>query len=410
MKPLAYILRPNNFDDIVGQNHLIGKEGIVRKFVENNSLPSIVLYGDPGIGKTTIALVIAKSINYEYSTFNASIDNKEKLKEIASDAKNHDNYIIIIDEIHRMKKDIQDYLLPLLEEGILTLIGLTTINPYHSLNSAIRSRVNIFKLNKVNNENLLLILDKCSKYLNINFTVDAIKYLISLSNGEIRYLINMIEILFLSNKDIKQFEIELVKKTLLKANLTIDKNEDYYFDALSGLHKSIRGSDVNAALHYAAKFLIANDLDPLLRRLICIAYEDISLALPSIGPKVYAAINCAKELGMPEARLPIATIIVDMSLAPKSNSALLAIDEAIKDIEDGNDGNLPLHLKNLYSFDENQKSYKYPHNYDNAFVVQQYLPNNMKNRKYYKPNSNSQYEKLLKEKYEYLDELLKKAN
>ena len=410
MEPLAYKLRPTNFKDIVGQDHLVGEKGIITKMVENKYVPSIILYGTPGIGKTTIALAICNELNVNYYTFNASSDNKAKLQDSIEKAKQNDYSILIVDEIHRMKKDVQDYLLPFVEKGVVTLIGITTVNPYHSVSPAIRSRCLVYKLKNFENSDLEKILDRAinTYYKDITFTKDAKDYIISMANGEVRTLINMIEGVILA-KTSNTIDLFTAKNAILKPSIQIDKNEDSYYETLSGLHKSIRGSDVDASLHYLAKLLAAEDFVPLVRRLYCICYEDISLANPSMGPKVRAACEAALELGMPEARLPLASIVVEMALSPKSNSTLLAIDAALKDIEEGKSGNLPPHLKNVYSFDGNKEGYKYPHDYPGAWVNQQYLPDAIKNKKYFTPKAMSKYEEQLKERYEAIEKAKKTA-
>lgn len=400
MEPLAYALRPTKLDDIVGQEHLVGKYGIIRKMLANNNINSMILYGNPGIGKTTLAKVIVNELNYKYDTFNASSDNKEKLKKIIDS----DNQVIIVDEIHRMKKDIQDYLLPFVEMGKVIMIGITTINPYRAVNPAIRSRASVYKLQTLSNENLKELVKKAIDYYKkdnnkFEITDEAIDYIVTCANGEGRTTINMVETIFFASGN-NLVDLYFAKKIILKPNLDYDKNGDGYYDTLSGLHKSIRGSDVNASLHYLAKLLYSEDLLPLVRRLYCIAYEDISLANPSIGPKVYAACQTALDLGMPEARIPLASIVVDMALSPKSNTTLLAIDKALADIEAGNSGNLPKHLKNVYDYDQDNPGYKYPHDYPGAWVNQQYLPDKIKDAIYYVPKNSSKYEEALKERYE----------
>lgn len=401
MEPLAYRLRPTKLDDIFGQEHLVGKNGTIRKMINRKKIPSIILYGNPGIGKTTLALTICNELNINYNTFNASTDNKATLKTIIETSEIYDNFILIVDEIHRMKKDIQDYLLGYVEKGTITLIGLTTINPYHSVNPAIRSRCLIFKLNDLNEIDLSKALEKSLYELDpkLSITDEAKEYIIKRSNGEVRFLINTIEAISFILKD-NNITIDIAKEIIQKPSINIDKNEDNYFDTLSGLQKSIRGSDVNASLHYLAKLLASDDLLSLVRRLSVIVYEDIGLANPGLGPKVKAACDVALELGLPEARIPLSVIVCEMALSPKSNSALIAIDKAIKDIEDGKSGNLPLHLKNQYSFDPNQKPYLYPHDYPGDWVNQQYLPDNLKDALYYFPKENSNYEKALKERYD----------
>ena len=317
MEPLAYKLRPTRFEDIVGQEHLIGKNGVIIRMLKNRSLPSIILYGSPGIGKTTIALAICHELKREYYSFNASIDNKATLKEIIDKAQGNQSLIVIIDEIHRMKKDIQDYLLPFVERGTITIIGLTTINPYHSINPAVRSRCTILRLNPLSEQNLETIFHRSFSYLDKEITIEeeAKKYIISLANGDVRSLINMIECVYFTLNDEKTLTLAAVKAVLLTASVSIDKNEDSFYDTLSGLHKSIRGSDVNASLHYLAKLITSEDFLPLIRRLYCIFYEDISLANPNLGPRVKAACEAALELGMPEAVLPLSSIVVD-TLSP----------------------------------------------------------------------------------------------
>ena len=288
------------------------------------------------------------------------------------------------------------------------MIGITTINPYRAVNPAIRSRATVYKLMPLSNDDLKKLVNKAIAYYqsfeyNKDFSIDddAINYIVSCANGEGRATINMVETIYFASANTK-VSLDDVKNIILKPSLDYDKDGDGYYDTLSGLHKSIRGSDVNASLHYLAKLLYTEDLLPLCRRLYCICYEDISLANPAMGPKVYAACQAALDLGMPEARLPLATIVIDMALSPKSNSALLAIDKALDDIEKGNSGNLPKHLRNVYSYDEDNPGYKYPHNYEGAWVNQQYLPDKIKDAIYYDAKKTSKYEEALKERYEML--------
>ncbi|MDD3107341.1 MAG: replication-associated recombination protein A [Bacilli bacterium] len=409
MEPLAYKLRPTSIDDIIGQTHLVGKNGVIRKMVNNKAIPSLILFGNPGTGKTTIALAISHDLALPCFTFNASIDNKAKLKEIIEHISDATQTIIIIDEIHRMKKDIQDYLLPYVESGKVTMIGITTINPYHSVNPAVRSRCLVLKLNSLTNDDLQQILYKAVACFDtkISFDEQATEYLVQMANGDARALINMIEGIYFSKTDQDIINLEYAKTIILKPSINIDKSDDNYFDTLSGLHKSIRGSDVNASLHYLAKLLASEDLLPLIRRLYCICYEDISLANPQMGPKVRAACECALELGMPEARLPLASVVVEMALSPKSNSTLIGIDAALKDIDEGKSGTLPVHLKNVYAFDQDKNKYKYPHDYPGAWVKQQYLPNAIKNATYWQPKTTSKNEEMLKERFEAIEKAKK---
>lgn len=410
MKPLAYLLAPQKIEDVVGQEHLVGPNGFIYKMIKNNKMTSIILYGKPGIGKTSIANVICNEMNIPYDVFNASTDNKAKLTKIIDLACNYDRFILLIDEIHRMKKDIQDYLLPHVEKGNIYIIGLTTNNPYHSINPAVRSRCLIFRLNDLTKDNLKEIIYRAINYINKDITItdEAINYLIANVDGEVRCLINNVENIcnIIDNNNITLSDC---KSVIQRASFSMDNGEDTFYNTLSGLHKSIRGSDVNASLHYLAVLLKSEDLVAITRRLKLIAYEDIGLANPAMGPKVKAACDTAIEVGFPEAIIPLGTIVVDMALSPKSNSGYLAISAAIEDVEKGNIGPLPPHLKNVYQFDDCKDKYKYPHDYPGAWVNQQYLPDKIKDVKYYLPKDSSKYEEALKERY-YAIEKAKKGN
>lgn len=400
MEPLAYKLMPKKLEDIFGQEHLVSKDGFIYKMVKNDKITSMILYGKPGIGKTTIANVICNEMGIPFGIFNASNDNKATLTKFINDGKNYPRYILIVDEIHRMKKDIQDFLLPHVEKGNIYMIGITTVNPYHSINPAIRSRCLVFKLKELSKENLNQVIDKCIKNVNssIIFEDKARDYLISNSDGEVRCLINYVENI-LNIFDKKTVTVEDCKLVVQKGSFEMDNGQDSFYDTLSGLQKSIRGSDVNASLHYLAKLLKSEDLISITRRLSIIAYEDIGLANPSMGPKVKAACEVALEVGFPEAVIPLGTIVCDMALSPKSNSGYLALHKAMEDIENGNTGPLPPHLKNVYAYDNNNDKYIYPHDYPGSWVYQQYLPDKIKNAKYYEPKDSSKYEEALKERY-----------
>ena len=304
-----------------------------------------------------------------------------------------------MDEIHRLNKDKQDLLLPYLENGLITLIGMTTSNPYHKINPAIRSRCQIFELKELNDEDILEALNKATNYLeNIKVDQESLKYIVKLSGGDLRYAYNLLEIAYYASNN-KTVDIEQIKKINNKPVFFHDKNEDGHYDVLSAFQKSIRGSDVNASLHYLARLIEAEDLDSIYRRMSVIAYEDIGLANPTMGPKVDAAINACERLGLPEARIPLATVVIELALSPKSNSAIIALDKALEDIRLGNTGNVPNHIKT------NSTTYLYPHAFPNAFVKQQYLPDKIKNKKYYIPKTTSKYETGLKSVYDKLNKM-----
>lgn len=400
-KPLALILKPKSLNDIVGQNHLIGEGKILTNMVKNKKLFSMIIYGNPGIGKTSIANAIVNDLNCDYRFLNATLNNKQDLSVVIEEAKMLDGLVLIMDEIHRMNKDKQDILLPCLESGLITLIGMTTSNPYHKINPAIRSRCQIFKLEPLTDENIKEGLEKAVKSEEIkDIKIDnkTLEYISSISGGDLRFALNLLEVSYYFNKD-HHVDIEIIKNICNKPNFFHDKNESGHYDVLSGLQKSIRGSDVDASLHYLARLLLAEDLDSIYRRLSVICYEDIGLANPSLGPKLDAAINASERVGLPEARIILSNIVIEMALSPKSNTAYLAINKALNDLETKNIGDIPAHLKSPYI------GYKYPHNYKGSVVKQQYLPDNIKDQKYYIPKDSSKYEIALKNVKEKLDKI-----
>ncbi len=410
-KPLAYKLRPKSLEDIIGQDHLVGENGIIRKMIANERYFSLILYGPPGIGKTSIANVVADAYGLNTSTFNASTDTKAMLKEIISKATRY-GVLLIVDEIHRMKKDIQDYLLPHVEKGDVTIIGLTTNNPYHSVNPAVRSRSHVLKLKEISDTELLNFLKKVTNHqeynLSANFKDDTLNYIIQASNREIRSAINMLEICDIAYPDL-EVTVERAKKVIFKPTMTLDKNEDNYYNILSALQKSIRGSDVDASLHYLARLVEMEDLDSILRRLSVIVYEDIGLANTSLYAKMDACANACERLGFPEARIPLANLVVEMALSPKSNTPYKALDLALADLKEGKMGKIPNHLINVANF-EAKEAYLYPHDYKNHIVKQTYLPQQLKDVTYFKPTDTSKYERLLKERMTTINRILNKPS
>lgn len=387
---LSIKLRPKKLDDIIGQKHLIGQDKVLTNLVKNKKLFSMILYGTPGIGKTSIATSIVNELEVRYRMLNAVINNKKDFDIVVEEAKMYNGLVLIMDEIHRLNKDKQDLLLPYLESGLITLIGMTTANPYHAINPAIRSRCQIFELHSLDNSDIELAINKVieSNILeNLILDNDVKEFIINSSNNDLRYVYNLIEVAYFSKTD-KHITMEHIKNINAKGNIYIDKNGDGYYDTISAFQKSIRGSDVNASLYYLAVLIEAGDLDIITRRLSVIVYEDIGLANPMMGPKVDAAINSALRLGLPEARIPLAAIVIELALSPKSNSAELAIDKALNDVRTKKIGKVPNHITT------HSPNYKYPHDYPNDYVKQQYLPDEIKGATYYTPKPNKN-EKIL---------------
>jgi putative ATPase len=381
MELLANNYRPTKLSDIIGQEHLIGNNKILTNLVKNKKLFSMILYGKPGIGKTSIANAIVEELGIRHRFLNATINTKADFEVVVEEAKMYGEMVVIMDEIHRLNKDKQDLLLPYLESGLIILIGLTTSNPYHIINPAIRSRCQIFELHELSNDDIVKGLKKIATKEKIKINKESLEYIANLSSGDFRNAINLLDVSSSSSNN-KEVTLDLIKTINSKPVFFADKNGDGHYDVLSAFQKSIRGSDVDASLHYLARLIEEGDLDSIFRRMAVIAYEDIGLANPSIGPKVMAAIEAAKLVGLPEARIPLGTVITEMALSPKSNSAHIALDAAIQDIRKGNTGNVPNHIKTT------SPTYKYPHNYPNNWVKQDYLPENLKNKKYYNPCHN----------------------
>lgn len=403
-KPLALKLTPNSIDEVIGQKHLLGEGKIIRNLVENKKIFSMILYGKPGIGKTTIAQAIVKDLEVRYRFLNATINNKKDFDVVVEEAKMYDGIVLIMDEIHRLNKDKQDLLLPQLESGLITLIGMTTSNPYFKINPAIRSRCQIFELHDLSYEDIVEGLNRAIKHpdlAGIEITEDAISYIAHLSGNDLRYAYNLLEMAFYATKD-KKVTLELLKSINNKPVMISDKDASGHYDLLSAFQKSIRGSDVDAALHYLARLIAIGDLDSIYRRMSVICYEDIGLANPDMGPRVMAAISASELVGLPEARIPLSEVVIELALSPKSNTAHVALDKALEDVETGRCGDIPDTIK-IHS-----PIYKYPHDYPNNFVVQQYLPDNLVGKKYYLPKDTSPNERMLGQIREKLDRLKEK--
>ena len=389
METLANKLRPNKLSDIVGQSHLVGKNKILNNLVKNNKIFNMIFYGKSGIGKTTIALALMNELNSNYRLLNATINSKKDFEVVFEESKIYDNLILIVDEIHRMNKDKQDLLLSFIESGQITLIGLTSSNPYHSINPAIRSRCQLIELKELTDEDIFEALDKVKTvYNDINLTNEIKRYVAKLSAGDLRFAYNLIE--FCYNSFGNKFTIENINEISPRANIFSDKNEDGYYDVISAFQKSIRGSDVDASVHYLVRLIDTGDFDILYRRMLVIAYEDIGLANSTLQTKVLTAIESAERLGLPELYKPLTQVVIEMALSPKSNTVEQTYNAAINDLKRNNVGRVPEHIRTT------SPNYKYPHNYKNHYVKQQYLPDNIKTSKYYIAGDNK-YEQAMQE-------------
>lgn len=416
-KPLAYRMRPTKIEEIIGQQHLVGEGKIINRMVKAKHLSSMILYGPPGIGKTSIATAIAGSTSYAFRSLNAVTNNKKDMEIVVAEAKMSGKVILLLDEVHRLDKAKQDFLLPHLENGLIILIGATTSNPYHAINPAIRSRCQIFELKPLTPDDIESALlralnDKERGFgnLDIHLKTDALSHIANSCGGDVRSALSALELCVLSTDEDEDGKIdinlEVAEECMQNKSFVHDKDGDAHYDVLSAFQKSIRGSDVNAALHYLARLIVAGDLVSIGRRLLIIAYEDIGLANPQAGQRALAAIEVAERVGFPEARIPLANIVIELCLSPKSNSAYKALDEAIHDIQTGFTGEVPDHLKDAHYKGAAKLGrgidYQYPHDYENGWVKQQYLPDRLKHRSYFKPKQTGKFEQALAQVYEKL--------
>lgn len=418
MQPLAYRMRPKNLDEVVGQEHLVGNKKIIRRMVEAKLLSSMILYGPPGIGKTSIASAIAGSTKYAFRKLNAATDTKKDLQIVAEEGKMSGTVILLLDEIHRLDKTKQDFLLPLLESGNIILIGATTENPYISISPAIRSRCQIFELHRLKEMDISHAIDRALKdsetglgKYNVELTKDARNLLIEKGNGDLRATLNALELAVLSTKEEKQENADnklVIDKAEMQDSIQFksqnyDANGDGHYDLLSAFQKSIRGSDTDAALYYLGNLCESGDLVAICRRLLVIAYEDVGLANPPACSRAVNAVQAAQMVGLPEARIILSNAVIELCLSPKSNSAITAIDSAIGDIQNKQNDPIPDSLKDAHykgaATLNHGVSYLYPHDFQGDWIAQQYLPNNLKNVSYFNPKGNSKVEDALKRQY-----------
>ena len=413
-QPLAFRMRPRNISEVVGQQHLVGEGKIINRMVTAKMLSSMILYGPPGTGKTSIASAIAGSTKYAFRILNAATDTKKDLQIVADEAKMSGTVVLLLDEIHRLDKTKQDFLLPHLESGRIVLIGATTENPYLTILPAIRSRTQIFEVKPLSEADMQLAVDHAlsDKERGLgDFAVDldkeARQQLIYATNGDLRSALNGLELAVKSTNPDENGRVHItlpiIEETVQRKAITADKNGDGHYNVISALQKSIRGSDADAALHYLSRLIEAGDLPIIARRLQVIAYEDIGLANSAVAARAVTAIQAALQLGFPEARIPLANAVIELALSPKSNAAITAVDAAISDVRKGATGDVPAHLKDSHYSGAKQLGhgvdYVYPHGHPGDWVPQQYLPDKLIGSSYFKPAGNSKVERAYKEQY-----------
>ncbi|UOE95561.1 replication-associated recombination protein A [Alkalihalobacillus sp. LMS39] len=419
-EPLAYRMRPTTLADIVGQNHIVGEGKLLTRMLKSNRLSSIILFGPPGTGKTTIANVVAHMTNMPFHQINAVSSGKKDMEAIVGQAKFEGTSILFVDEVHRFNKAQQDFLLPYLENGLIILIGATTENPYFEINNAIKSRCTILELHYPTPDDIYAVLERAladeKKGLGavpIEVEEEGLRFLAQSCGGDIRAALNALEIAVRSTEDKEEgslyIEASVLQECLQKKSLHYDKQGEQYYNIISAFQKSLRGSDVDAALHYLARLIEAGDLAVICRRLLVTAWEDVGLANSEVAQTVLTAIQSAEQLGLPEARIPLSVAVIEVCLSPKSNTAYKALDKALADIRAIEIGDVPDHLKDAHYSGASKLGrgveYKYPHEHG-GWVNQQYLPEPLKDRKYYIPKETGK-EKRLAELYARIEKLRK---
>lgn len=398
LAPLADRMRPKKIEDIVGQQHLIGKNKMLYNIIKSGKIPNMIFYGPSGVGKTTLASIIASGANMQLRKLNGTNCSTADIKQIVEETKTLagiDGILLYLDEIQYLNKKQQQSLLQYIENGAITLIASTTENPYFYVYSAILSRSTVFEFKPVEPDDTIPVINRSFDQMReeigeIEVDEEAVKTISSRCGGDVRKAINAVELCALSAPESDGKRIitkELAEELTQRSGMRYDRDGDEHYDIISAYQKSMRGSDPDAALHYLARLLQAGDLASACRRLMVCANEDVGLAYPQIIPIVKSAVDTAQALGLPEARIPLANAVVLVAISPKSNSAYNAINSAFEDVSMGNAGPIPRQLQNKH-FDsaevENKgQFYKYPHDFKNHYVAQQYLPDKIKNRKYY---------------------------
>lgn len=411
LKPLAFRIRPTKIDDVIGQKDILGENGILTNSIKEKLPISFILFGVPGSGKTTIAECYANSLGVHSIKINAVSSNKSEIESCIKEAKMFHPTILIIDEVHRLNKDKQDILLPYIEDGTIYLIGATTANPYIAINKAIRSRCHLLEVKRLDENDIFsglkrAISNKDGFDNKLNVDDDSLKYIAKISNGDFRFALNFLEILDLTYKN-QNIDLEMTKSINKVPNLAMDKDEDDHYNAVSALQKSIRGSDVDAAIYYLAKLCSVNDLESIARRLLVTAYEDVGLANPGACMRCKIAIDSALQVGLPEAVIPLSVTVIELALSPKSKAANNAISNAMELVN-----SRPLEVMDYLKYTpvNVQEEDKYPYDRPDLWDKIQYLPELIKNYKFYFPEDKSTFEKALNDNYRKLSSVKRSSN
>lgn len=406
--PLADRLRPKKIEDVAGQKHLISEGKVLRKIIDSGNTPNLIFYGPSGVGKTTVAKIIAENCGKKLCYLNATTASTADIKEIVSSIGSIDaasGILLYLDEIQYFNKKQQQILLSYIENGDITLIAATTENPYFYVYNAILSRSTVFEFKTLSPDDIRTVIDRAIGILSVEkgkkivISEESLKKLSLAAAGDVRKALNMLELCVLTSETEKEINIkdETAEEILASNTVRYDREGDEHYDIISAYQKSMRGSDPDAAVYYLGRLLAAGDLPSACRRLLACACEDVGLAYPQIIPIVKAAVDTAREVGLPEARIPLADAVVLVATSPKSNSAYNAINAAMADIEKGIGGNIPRQLQNKHFDGEDAEvrgqNYKYPHDYSNHYVKQQYLPDELKDRRYYEFGDNKTEQK-----------------
>lgn len=399
-KPLADEIRPDSMDDVVGQRHILGKDGMLRRIVDSGQIPNMIFYGPSGTGKTTVARIIAQRTNRSLRKLNATTAGIADIKKIIDELDTFltpGGVLLYLDEIQYFNKKQQQSLLEFIEDGRITLIASTTENPYFCVFNAILSRSTVFEFKAVSPQDIAKAVRRAVDIMNsrrespLSLGPGVPERISTACGGDVRKAINSVELLFSAAGDRQEISLEDASAISQRSAMRYDREGDEHFDILSALMKSLRGSDPDAAMHYLARLLEVGDLIGACRRILCSASEDIGLAYPMAVPIVKACVDSALQLGLPEARLPLAEACLVLATAPKSNTACLAIDAALSDVRAGRTGAIPRELQNVHADGtgfEREQGYKYPHNFPHRWVKQQYLPDELKNARYYEYGDN----------------------